>query len=309
MLRTLGAVGHEAVDVVAMLRRVVLVYNKRALIDAMRLLPSGARTRSRSGGPSSGRRRFGMQIACMSTRSQLVTAAVPADVMVLARELLGCRERLETALHSGSARGAAATKAGRALGWRPGQRVADACATMVHLCELAQVSGDDPELEGELRDEMDEGLEQLADALVDATGTNLSVDGADSETNSVTGASSSSSSCLASDAAVATVKHNSATPTSNPPESPPQPLLAVDATSELAELMARLAAAVAAAQPAPKCHHRWVPLGSYHDGATDRPGSGSARVHNRGDGKGKYLAYRCVLCDKFQRRHSDLRDQ
>lgn len=231
--------------------------------------------------------------------------------MVLARELLGCRERLKTALHSGSARGAAATKAGRALGWRPGQRVADACATMVHLCELAQVldCSDECDLEDELRTEMDEGLELLADALADATDANSSADEVDSGAMSATGASSSSS-CQAFGAAVSTtVERNTATPTCKSSESPAQPFLAVDTASELAELMARLASAVAAAQPVPKCHHRWVALGSYHDGSTDRPGSGSARVHNRGDGKGKYLAYRCVICDKFQRRHSDLRDR
>jgi hypothetical protein len=217
-----------------------------------------------------------------------------ADVVALAGELLGCRKRLEVALHSGRARGPAATATARSLGWRAGQRIAEACADVVHLGELAVAAAgdDDDELASELRVEMAEVLECLAEAMVDVC---------DATTASVTASTSapSASSAASATAVAETTTLDGALPI----------FLADSATSELADLMTRLAAAVAAAQPASRCHHRWVPLGSYHEGAADRPGSGSARVHNRGDGKGKYLAYRCLLCDKFQRRHSDLRDR
>lgn len=92
-----------------------------------------------------------------------------ADVVALAGELLGCRKRLEVALHSGRSKGPAATATARSLGWRAGQRIAEACADVVHLGELAVAAAgdDDDELASELRVEMAEVLECLAEAMVD----------------------------------------------------------------------------------------------------------------------------------------------
>ena len=56
---------------------------------------------------------------------------------------------------------------------------------------------------------------------------------------------------------------------------------------ELTELCADLAALLR--EPTAKCKHRWVCL--------------RGRVHNKGDGKGKYHAFVCTLCGKFQRRY------
>ena len=49
----------------------------------------------------------------------------------------------------------------------------------------------------------------------------------------------------------------------------------------------------AQAEPEPEpeeqiCKHNWKCLRD--------------RVHNKGKGKGKYMAYKCTLCNKFQRR-------
>ncbi len=41
------------------------------------------------------------------------------------------------------------------------------------------------------------------------------------------------------------------------------------------------------------CKHNWVPAGKR---------SNRDRVHNKANGKGKYVAYKCDICDKFKRR-------
>ena len=42
-------------------------------------------------------------------------------------------------------------------------------------------------------------------------------------------------------------------------------------------------------QPIDKCVHSWIWL--------------KERIHNKGDGKGKYKAYKCQKCKAFQRRY------
>ena len=39
-----------------------------------------------------------------------------------------------------------------------------------------------------------------------------------------------------------------------------------------------------------KCKHEWICLNN-------------DRIHNKGDGKGKYQAFKCAICKKFQRRY------
>ena len=64
-------------------------------------------------------------------------------------------------------------------------------------------------------------------------------------------------------------------------------LVEYDDGCELTELCADLSALLR--EPTAKCKHRWVCL--------------RGRVHNKGDGKGKYHAFVCTLCGKFQRRY------
>ena len=61
----------------------------------------------------------------------------------------------------------------------------------------------------------------------------------------------------------------------------------LDGECVLSELCTELAGMLR--KPAAKCKHRWVCL--------------RGRVHNRGDGKGKYHAFVCTACGKFQRRY------
>ena len=42
------------------------------------------------------------------------------------------------------------------------------------------------------------------------------------------------------------------------------------------------------------CKHVWVPAGARKN---------KNRIHNKGNGKGKYQAYKCEKCDKFKRRY------
>lgn len=72
---------------------------------------------------------------------------------------------------------------------------------------------------------------------------------------------------------------------------------------EHAALLHRLAIEVVSADPAPKCHHQWAALSNAGKGA------GTARVHNSADGAGKYVAYRCTVCGKLQRRYADVRER
>lgn len=47
-------------------------------------------------------------------------------------------------------------------------------------------------------------------------------------------------------------------------------------------------------EPKPTCKHRWIPAG--HKKNKDR-------VHNKNNGRGKYMAYKCEICNKFKRRY------
>ncbi len=42
------------------------------------------------------------------------------------------------------------------------------------------------------------------------------------------------------------------------------------------------------------CKHSWVPAGRKQN---------KDRIHNKGNGQGKYMAYKCEKCKKFKRRY------
>jgi len=165
-------------------------------------------------------------------------------------------------------------EAARTLGWQPGIRVARACAELVDLQALhteINNSEEERQLVIEIRAEIDESMHKLREALVAA-----SDNGESAGVRSYDGDAVGAKEC----AAVLTFSNGSPT---------------------WAAVLHDLASAVVTADPAPKCRHQWKTLsGGGREG-------GTARVHNRADGAGKYVVYKCAVCSKVQRRYSDSR--
>jgi hypothetical protein len=211
------------------------------------------------------------------------------EVVKLATAVVSRRHEFEYIVFCG---GRGYGDAAKVLGWRPGLTIAAACTELIDLSELvtefedaapegAPHSDEDEQFVGELHDAVLTGLQQLRDVLDDASGGTLDDFGADGGDDPMAGFGRGGVSSAGG---------------GDDPSS-----LFDSGPTELTPLLQELAVAVIAADPVPKCHHQWSTLSGSGKGA------GTARVHNRADGGGKYVLYKCTLCSKIQRRYGDTR--